>query len=731
MAIQDFGKKIGGAKKDLWKLRGLRIDDLLEMNDAEKIKFIKKDNVWKKPDYQALVDSGIPVRVVYFMKMMRDATPTKPAISYADKTPEQIEAKQNGYIEFVGKLRDAVLGLKTEQEVLHFYKDFLDQYIIRKPGSYYVDISAEAYGCIDNKMLKAARVSDFRIIDRDIQKKQFCYSSEDKEKAAEKAFLSLFEKCVFSKDTVTFQEDYYGRTQVGVKVPFGTKYFYPTGEDADPASYEEGKVFILQRGKVIAKNLESMEAAQDLLKKLYAGTKEKQAELEKEAGGTLETGKKRKKGFVPKQLEDVERDGEDYRGGKQACGEDYMKVFRFRGGEFGNWMNEQDRQASLDFGYDALLDMSKALGIAAEDISLGGKLSIAFGARGSGNALAHYEPLREVINLTKMKGSGSLAHEWGHALDDILGKELGLKGFMTERAHRKGVPKTLAALVDCMKYKEASGPEVEARQLEAMNRRLDVLKRSVELYFPKDLTEEQAARKDSLVQALVDKTKEYSEAQLWEFSCKGDGHPEIDGLSALRKEIQGRVIGKDARKELASAQWQLKRAMDAVGKGQKVQTEFYTNSIRFDREFSRSSHGYWQSTIEMFARAFACYVKDKVEEAGGRSDYLCGHADLAVSMTVNRKGEPEVIKAFPEGEERLTLNRCFDELILELKEMELLHDYVPMKAPEKQVAEPERKKSLEELIGSGREIQAKQKEKAKVAEVPLKEKDDGQLEFFF
>ena len=48
---EDFGEKIGGAKKDLWKDRGLYADDLEAMNEREAEKFVKKDNVWKKPDY--------------------------------------------------------------------------------------------------------------------------------------------------------------------------------------------------------------------------------------------------------------------------------------------------------------------------------------------------------------------------------------------------------------------------------------------------------------------------------------------------------------------------------------------------------------------------------------------------------------------------------------------------------------------------------------------------------
>ena len=34
-AHEDFGEKIGGAKKDLWKDRGLYVDDLDAMNDRE------------------------------------------------------------------------------------------------------------------------------------------------------------------------------------------------------------------------------------------------------------------------------------------------------------------------------------------------------------------------------------------------------------------------------------------------------------------------------------------------------------------------------------------------------------------------------------------------------------------------------------------------------------------------------------------------------------------------
>lgn len=39
---EDFGEKIGGAKKDLWAARGLYVDDLLGMNEREAEKYVKK-----------------------------------------------------------------------------------------------------------------------------------------------------------------------------------------------------------------------------------------------------------------------------------------------------------------------------------------------------------------------------------------------------------------------------------------------------------------------------------------------------------------------------------------------------------------------------------------------------------------------------------------------------------------------------------------------------------------
>lgn len=118
------------------------------------------------------------------------------------------------------------------------------------------------------------------------------------------------------------------------------------------------------------------------------------------------------------------RVGKNHLQGKDATAELFGETFGFRGVQFGNWVADggsvKDRQGMLNMAYEALLDLSDILGIPTQAISLQGSLGLSFGARGSGKASAHFEQGSLVINLTKTRGAGSLAHEWFHALDNYF-----------------------------------------------------------------------------------------------------------------------------------------------------------------------------------------------------------------------------------------------------------------------------------------------------------------------
>lgn len=132
--------------------------------------------------------------------------------------------------------------------------------------------------------------------------------------------------------------------------------------------------------------------------------------------------------------------------------------YKFKGLEFGNWVNQHRR---IDFClnlYTALYDLNKVLKF-NNNIGINKTISIAYGARGSKGALAHFEPVNNVINLSRDRrvdkinvdffgnkttpfnlrpqqyqsaknefrehrsGYGSFAHEYGHALDYIMAEK--------------------------------------------------------------------------------------------------------------------------------------------------------------------------------------------------------------------------------------------------------------------------------------------------------------------
>ena len=65
----------------------------------------------------------------------------------------------------------------------------------------------------------------------------------------------------------------------------------------------------------------------------------------------------------------------------------------------------------------------------------------------------------------------------------------------------------------------------------------------------------------------------------------------------------------------------------------------------------------------MCARAFACYIKDKLAEKGVRNDYLCGHAESVKDFQPDGK----VVYGYPRGQERVEINRAFDEFFNALR----------------------------------------------------------------
>ena len=105
-----------------------------------------------------------------------------------------------------------------------------------------------------------------------------------------------------------------------------------------------------------------------------------------------------------------------------------LDKFQFKSVEFGNWVSADWRYSYLLACSMGLYDLNKVLGF-NYNTGFSKTVGLAFGSRGSGSALAHFEPGTFMINLTRYSrdadpgmrmaegGVMSLAHEYGHALD--------------------------------------------------------------------------------------------------------------------------------------------------------------------------------------------------------------------------------------------------------------------------------------------------------------------------
>lgn len=145
---------------------------------------------------------------------------------------------------------------------------------------------------------------------------------------------------------------------------------------------------------------------------------------------------KPKTGAMPMLSKLVRKGGKDHRGGLDISEDLVINTFGFSGIEYGNSMTQNDRTTYLNEAYDGFMDMAELLEVPPKALSLGGTLGLAFGSRGRGGrnaALAHFEPLNNAINLTRMRGAGSMAHEYGHAFANYLYRlSRGVPGSRTE-----------------------------------------------------------------------------------------------------------------------------------------------------------------------------------------------------------------------------------------------------------------------------------------------------------
>lgn len=374
---------------------------------------------------------------------------------------------------------------------------------------------------------------------------------------------------------------------------------------------------------------------------------------EKGGAGSGAKSTKREIGFQLKVAENFSREG-----GREVSAEStaaFKAMFGLRDVQSGNWVLRDTNSAAFHVkqATQAFADLADIVGAPDALISMKGRLAIAFGARGSGNAgfrgaaRAHYEPVQRVINLTKMGGGGCLGHEWFHAMDNMVAEaELGHIGdastYLTE------TPELLPAgeLRDAFAgLREAitAGDHPLIEYISYNDKDFRTARHNIERPY------------NSVAKIIKD---------------AGNLTAAVLAVDSYYAGIKKRY-GHDVPRKIETQHKQWRRLATAFhhgdSSGARAAVESGPRRSSFAYEAAQLDQGddgkYWSKTREMAARAFQAWTEDTLAAQGRKNDYLSVFAD-------NKYYVDPIFGStypFPEGEERKRINGAFDRLFAALK----------------------------------------------------------------
>ncbi len=382
--IDDFGQKLGGSRKDMEA--ALR----KEYTDAD-IASVPLSKIWPKEEALSLEDPFMAA----FAYAAREEIPTKPKLSYKVKSwVEKVKL-------FRSLTRLNVSGAITKDKILDFSKNY--------PGLENFFNKVQLLELIENR-------KDWSRIDSvAIYPDAYKYDAGGIKVSSPYSSFKIDGRTTISNVTDIKELAESVKGALSNDAPEKLMQFEIRGRSGD--------FFINKKGD---KEYRALKRFTDL-KEARAYWKENYDDLVAAWESVKESDNVKKSDIRGE--ENRPRTGQDWRNGRDITPEQFQEAFGFRGVEFGNWVSQgagnRDRQGMLNQTYDALMDLSSLVGIPPKAISLEGTLGLGFGSRGKGAALAHFEPGNLVINLTKTKGAGNLAHEWFHALDNYFQRKRG------------------------------------------------------------------------------------------------------------------------------------------------------------------------------------------------------------------------------------------------------------------------------------------------------------------
>lgn len=521
--IEDVGEKLGGARKD--EVLSVKVRE--NMTDDDFIASNPLSKIWPTKEIDQIEDKSLAA----FSYITRSEIPSKPRKSY----------KLNRWVAQVKKARESmdVFAENTEQ--------FLN---IARAGSLDMKSVVAKY-----ELLMSIDRADWKRIGK-VYDYSTAFTYENSEKVSKPSMAVEVDGRMVRKEGAMNATDIMPEVRSAL-----------LSSEATPKKMQfeirknryTGKRFINKKGDKEYSPLKTFDSFDDALNfknnnydelvALWDGVKERKNVKKADVRGK----------------ENAPRIGKDHRNGRDIEPQEFIDTFGFRGAEFGNWVkqgkNDKERQGLINSAYDAFMDLAAIINVPPKAISLDGSLGIGFGSRGRGQYSAHFEPGSIVINLTKTRGAGSLAHEWFHALDNYFSR-----------------------------YRD--GRILEKRSGTSFN--FADSKHSYITYQPEPLLVHKDGALSNMTLAQLEYYQKTRKAKVYnsENWMQDPEHP-----AGVRPEVEAKFA-------------QLVTALDA------------SNMKKRSVEVDGGKTGYWSRIIERAARSFENYVITKLKDSGNENQFL-------------------------------------------------------------------------------------------------------------
>lgn len=686
--IKDFGVKIPGSKKEQWAMQ-LTAETVTDLSVYDLYRITKKD-IWVEPDYKAYCAEGVPVEYMFYVYMIYHSLASKPLMPSTQANDVMLLVQR--YIAFLTELRNYLLTA-VRAENFAFTNSLWDDFLLK--NEYVNATGSQAYmrmltskalesNAFDKRFVKLIATTHgtrwpaqgYTAADMYKLYKDGTTNPEVRIKLLNElpkdAYYTLLMDCYisgFPNETATcmfgtwFASD--GKTYVLRPENARCKpYMYESPDRTLEALYRA--VVNGDCRKYVVNKLQEQVQKVSAEREENARVQAEQQKTENVLNDKIVTRIELPNKYVYRKAPKIRKADARTEFLVYAEQKTHSNSFGFRGGEFGNWQNK--RQECLNCTVDAFSDLAYALDLPYQAMSLcfTGKLcdriALAWGSRGSGRATAHYEPENAVINLTKYRGAGSLAHEWGHALDHTCGKlytnckcKRVSDEFMTcmvangirisnkpDAAVINGLYQCYEAVLDAIKQKTVQmtlEETVDAYKKQRANASL-----WVESYFKKVLQNMTIANRvkyadtvDAYCKKVLTGSEELQdiEQQIRLWGVTSMYAPAYE--SALKHKIEV-LRCKEPTEPAMTTKY----------------TQYYVSAKALDNR-TTTKRQYYALPQELFARAFESYVEDKLGDIV--SQYLVyGTKDLTNHTNFG-------IDMYPLGEERTAINTAIDKLI--------------------------------------------------------------------